>query len=92
MYYVTFYEVVPEQAHLLQEVYPRHRAYLDEFAKEGQVAMIGTFGNPLAEGSMAVFRSRAGADAFIAGDPFVLEGLALPLPVREWNPIEFPAL
>ncbi len=91
VYYVTFYEVVTEKAHLLREVYPRHRAYLDEFAKEGQVVMIGTFGN-LAEGSMAVFRSRAGADAFVASDPFVLEGLALPLPVREWNPIEFPAL
>jgi hypothetical protein len=29
----------------LREVYPRHRAYLDEFAKDGQVWMIGT--NPL---------------------------------------------
>ena len=89
VYYVTFYEVVPERAHLVQEVYPRHRAYLDEFAKAGQVAMIGTFGNPLEEGSMAVFRSRGGAESFMAGDPFVLEGLARPLPIREWNPIEF---
>jgi uncharacterized protein YciI len=91
MYYVTFYEVVPAQAHLLPEVYPRHRAFLDEFAQDGQLAMIGIFGNPLEEGSMAVFRSREAAESFVTQDPFVVEGLARLLPIREWNPIEFPA-
>jgi uncharacterized protein len=44
-----------------------------------------------ASGSMAVFRSREAAEAFPAGDPFVLEGLAVPSEVREWDALELPA-
>jgi uncharacterized protein YciI len=75
----------------LREVYPRHRAYLDEFAKGGQVWMIGTFGNPASEGSMAIFRSKDAAEQFMEKDPFILEGLVYRTELREWNPLEFPA-
>jgi hypothetical protein len=74
----------------LREVYPRHRAYLDEFAKGGQVWMIGTFGNPATEGSMAIFRSKDAAEQFLENDPFILEGLVFRAELREWNPLEFP--
>ena len=94
MYYVTFYHpdpnADPAQFEKLQQTYPRHRAYLDEFAKAGQVWMIGTFGNPATEGSMAIFRSREAADEFMANDPFQLEGLVYRSELREWNPLEFP--
>jgi len=93
VYYVTFYHADPQadasQFAKLQETYPRHRAYLDEFAKGGEVWMIGTFGNPAAEGSMAIFRSREAAETFMAGDPFVVEGLVYRAELREWNPLEF---
>jgi uncharacterized protein YciI len=94
VYYVTFYHpdpnADPSQFEKLQQTYPRHRAYLDEFAKTGQVWMIGTFGNPATEGSMAIFRSREAADEFMANDPFQLEGLVYRSELREWNPLEFP--
>jgi uncharacterized protein len=95
VYYVTFYHpdpaVDPATMSRLVEVYPRHRAYLDEFAKGGQVWMIGTFSDPATEGSMAIFRTREAAEEFFASDPFNLEGLVHRFELREWNPLEFPA-
>ncbi len=41
--------------------------------------MLGTFANPEEEGSMAIFTTREAAQEFVAGDPFVLNGV-----VREW--------
>ncbi len=37
--------------------------------------MIGTFADPITDGSMAIFRSREAAEAFRDRDPFVLEEL-----------------
>ena len=95
MYFVTFYHpdpvVDPSNMDRLREVYPRHRAYLDEFAKDGQVWMIGTFADPATQGSMAIFRSRDAAEQFMESDPFRLEGLVYRSAIREWNPLEFPA-
>jgi uncharacterized protein YciI len=73
----------------LMEVYPRHRAYLDEFAKGGQIQSIGAFLNPGDVGSMAVFRSREAAESFMAKDPFVVEGLVGRHELREWEPLEY---
>jgi uncharacterized protein len=96
VYYVTFYHSAPDpdpaRFAKIIETYPRHRAYLDEFAKGGQVWMIGTFGEPQTQGSMAIFRSREAAVTFMAGDPFLLEGLVYRSELREWDPLEFPAL
>lgn len=93
MYYVTFYHSDPNAApgtmDRLREVYPRHRAYLDEFAKGGQVWMIGTFADPATQGSMAIFRSKDAAERFFENDPFNLEGLVHRFELREWTPLEF---
>jgi uncharacterized protein YciI len=95
VYYVTFYRTNPTGdptiGDRLMETYPRHRAFVDEFAKNGQIWMIGTFDEPVLNGSMGVFRSREAAEDFMAGDPFVTEGLVHGTEVREWNPLEFPA-
>ena len=91
MYAVSFYTVAAGQSDRIQEVYPRHRAYLDEFARTGQIAMIGTFADPLADGSMAIFRSHDAAETFRAADPFVLEGVVGDSRILDWDPLEFPA-
>ena len=74
MYAVSFYDADPdagpEHIQRLVETYPRPKAYLDEFAKDGELLMIGTFGDPASQGSMAIFRSREAAERFRAGDPF----------------------
>ena len=90
MLYVTIYlptDTTTRDA--LVATYPRHRAYLDEFAKGGQVVHIGTFADGLEPQSMAVFRSAEAAEEFVANDPFVLEGLVFPEGPREWNSLDF---
>ncbi|WP_020075212.1 YciI family protein [Cryocola sp. 340MFSha3.1] len=93
MFAVTFYDAdpdaSPEHFQRLVETYPRHRAYLDEFAAGGEVLMIGTFGDPATQGSMAIFRSREAAERFLEGDPFVTEGLVYRVRIQDWDPLVF---
>lgn len=87
MEYVVFYET--RNAALIPVVYPRHHAYVEEFAKEGGLLCIGTFDDPAANGSMAVFSARDRAEKFIAGDPFVTEDVVRPSRITEWNVLTF---
>jgi uncharacterized protein YciI len=64
-----------------------HRARLQEFHDRGEILMVGTFGDPQTQGSMSVFPTRAAAEAFVAGDPFVLEGVVRSWEIRDWNEI-----
>jgi hypothetical protein len=67
-----------------------HKARLDEFHARGQLLMVGTFGDPQTEGSMAVFATREGAEEFVAGDPFVREGVVARWELREWDEVLVP--
>ena len=49
--------------------------------------MVGTFGDPQTQGSMAVFPTREAAEAFVAEDPFVVHGVVRRYEIREWNEI-----
>ena len=91
MEYVAFYAIRPGVDHdRLMEAYPRHQAYFQQFkAKGGGLSALGPFSStdPTAV-SMGIFLSREDAEAFIAADPFVLEGLADPR-IVEWNVVRF---
>jgi uncharacterized protein YciI len=65
--------------------FPAHKARLDEFHARGDLLLVGTFGDPQREGSMAIFRTRESAEAFVAGDPFVLGGVVASYEIRDWN-------
>ncbi|HKN96737.1 MAG TPA: YciI family protein, partial [Pseudonocardiaceae bacterium] len=67
--------------------YPAHRARVDDFHRRGDILMIGTFADPQSQGSMAIFASREAAEAFVSGDPFVLNGVVKSYEMREWNDI-----
>lgn len=68
----------------IMAVYPRHKAFLDDFLARGEVVGVGPFTDG-GGGNLALFRTRAAADAFAAGDPFVLEGLVKEYAIREWG-------
>jgi uncharacterized protein YciI len=85
--YVTFYEPAPDAMPLLQQQFPAHRARIDEFHARGELLLVGTFGDPVNEGAMAVFRTREGAEEFVAGDPFVTSGAIGTWYLREWNEV-----
>lgn len=65
-------------------VYPRHKAIVDAFVAKGDVIGIGPFADR-DRGNMAIFRSRAAAEAFVKQDPFILEGLVKSFVLRDWN-------
>lgn len=67
----------------IMAVYPRHKAFLDEFLQRGEVVGVGPF-TDAAGGNMALFRSRAAAEAFAKADPFVLEGLVKEYQIKDW--------
>ena len=83
--FVLLYESADDVATKAPPVFPAHKARLDEFHARGQLLMVGTFGDPQAEGSMAIFASRQGAEEFVAGDPFVLTGVVKSWQIRRWN-------
>jgi uncharacterized protein len=51
----------------------------------GLLLMVGTFGDPQREGSMAVFTTRSAAEDFATGDPFVVNGVVSAWRIRQWN-------
>jgi uncharacterized protein YciI len=82
---VVLYHSAPDVLEKAPIHFPAHRARLDEFAASGKLLMVGTFGDPVKQGSMAIFDSREGAEAFVAADPFVLEGVVASYEIRDWN-------
>ena len=68
----------------IMAIYPRHKAYLDQFLNRGELVGVGPFTDP-GGGNMALFRSRTAAEAFAKSDPFVLEGAVKEYKVKDWG-------
>jgi uncharacterized protein YciI len=83
--HVVLYTSAPDVLTRAPAHFPAHKERLDAFHARGDLLMVGTFGDPQAQGSMAVFASRAAAEEFVAGDPFVQEGVVAAWELREWN-------
>ncbi|GII54734.1 hypothetical protein Pth03_31230 [Planotetraspora thailandica] len=87
MKYVMFYDSADDVTAKAPAHFAAHRARLDDFHARGALLMVGTFGDPQNEGSMAVFTTREAAEEFATHDPFVLNGVVRRWHVREWNEI-----
>jgi uncharacterized protein YciI len=85
--YVLFYDSADDVASRAPAHFPAHKARLDAFHDRGDLLLVGTFGNPQDEGSMAVFKSREAAEEFVKDDPFVLNGVVRDWHIREWHEI-----
>ena len=90
MKHVLFYEPADDVASKAPAHFPAHKARLDEFHAQGTLLMVGTFGDPQADGSMAIFTTRESAEAFVAGDPFVQHGVVRAWRLLEWNEVLVP--
>ena len=84
---VIFYEASTTPIEKIMEVFPRHKALLDQFHARGELLAVGAFANPQLDGSMGIFKTRELAEAFLKQDPFVLEGLVGKVTLKEWNEI-----
>ncbi|MGD0239085.1 MAG: YciI family protein [Streptosporangiaceae bacterium] len=87
---VVLYESADGVAARAPEHFPAHRAWWQGFVDRGELLMIGTFANAQEDGAMSVFTTRAAAEEFVRGDPFVLHGVVRNWTVRDWNEILVP--
>ena len=85
MKYVVLYESADGLETNAPPHFPAHWARCQDFHARGLLLMVGTFGDPQTQGSMAVFSTREGAEEFVAGDPFVINGVVRRWELREWN-------
>jgi uncharacterized protein YciI len=83
---VIFYEPGSATMDAIMAVYPRHKALVDVYAARRELLAVGTFAGGR-DGSMGVFRTRAAAEAFVAEDPFVREGLVGKHVIKDWDEI-----
>lgn len=86
--FLMTYETTAESAAQIGAHLAGHIARLDEFQARGTLLMAG----PVLDGSgraVGVFTSRAAAEDFIRGDPFVVHGVAVRWSVAEWNEVMF---
>lgn len=83
--YVVFYEAAEDMLTRAQAAYADHVAHIRGFREQGSLLGIGTFANPMTEGSMAIFNSREAAESFASGDPMVVQGVVKRWVLREWD-------
>jgi uncharacterized protein YciI len=66
----------------IMSIYPRHKELVDTFIARGDVIGIGPFSDL---GNMAIFRTREAAEEFVSQDPFILEGMAKSVVIKDWD-------
>lgn len=84
-YAVVLYESADDLASKAPEHFPAHVAHWERYKADGTLVMIGAFGDPQNQGSMAIFTSREAAEDFARTDPFVLNGVVARWEVRDWT-------
>lgn len=84
MKFVVFYELAADGMSKVMANYEAHSARLQEFHARGVLLLAGPLGNP-PEGALSIFTTRAAAEEFIEGDPFVTNGVVGTWRVVEWQ-------
>jgi uncharacterized protein YciI len=84
--FLMTYECTPEGLAKAREHLPAHRDRLDQFNVRGQLLLAGPLSD-MSGRALGVFSSRAAAEEFIAGDPFVVHGVVATWTVVEWNEV-----
>ncbi len=84
MKFVLFYELAAGGLSNVMEHYAAHSTRLNDFHARGVLLMAGPLGNP-PEGALAIFTTREAAEEFVAGDPFVTNGVVGNRRIVEWQ-------
>jgi uncharacterized protein YciI len=61
-----------------------HRGLQDEAHKGGGLIQTGPYVDP-SQGSMAIFKDRAAAEAFVKADPYVANGVVSRWEMHDWK-------
>ena len=82
--FAMIYECTPEGLAKARDYIVAHRARLDAFHERGVLLMAG----PLMDGrALGIFTSKDAADEFIAGDPFVTNGVVAKSTIVAWTEV-----
>lgn len=81
---LMLYEISPDGLAKVPALYEAHSRRMHEFHQRGTLLLAGPYGMPPL-GAAAVFTSEEAAREFIAGDPFVLEGVVARHAVHPWD-------
>ncbi len=92
MYRILFYDYVED---ILERRAPFRDAHLGAIGKlreEGALVMAGVFADPV-DGAAIVFNTpeRSTIEAFVAQDPYVVNGLVTSWRIRDWNVVAGPS-
>jgi uncharacterized protein len=86
---LMFYEIAADGLARVEANQAAHAARLEAFHARGELLMAGPYGEPPV-GALGVFANRAAAEAFAAGDPFVLDGVVGRVTFHAWNEVLAP--
>ncbi|MCC6382087.1 MAG: hypothetical protein IT304_06225 [Dehalococcoidia bacterium] len=85
MWWLLFYDYVPEVLERRGPLRPAHLALLQDLRARGVVRLAGAFAEPV-DGAVFVFKgTREDVEAFVRADPYVAAGLVRDWSVRSWN-------
>jgi uncharacterized protein YciI len=87
MKYLMSYRAVEDFGPLAQANLAGHRARLQEFHERGVLLLAGPLAEPGNGDAIGVFTSREAAEEFVAGDPFVVNGVVAEWSIRSWNEV-----
>jgi len=82
--FVLFYDYVDNMLERRGPYRPAHLELVNEFHAAGKLTMAGALLDPV-DSAMLVFRDRESAEAFVARDPYVANGLVPKHRIREWS-------
>jgi uncharacterized protein YciI len=88
MHYLMFYDVADDYAEKRMPFRAAHIAYARKAVARGDLVLGGALASP-ADGAVLMFRGStpAVAEAFAAGDPYVVNGVVKQWRVREWTTV-----
>lgn len=86
MHYLLFYDVVPNYAERRVPFRAAHLAHAWAAADRGELLLGGALADPI-DGAVLLFKcdSPAVVEAFVAADPYVINGLVTRWRVRAWT-------
>ena len=87
MKYLMTYFPAPDFLTLARQHGPAHRARLQEFSARGELLMAGPLDDPPSGEAIGIFLTQEAAEAFIAGDPFVLNSVVARWTIRPWHEV-----
>lgn len=90
MKYVVSYEATADFMTKVPLHIEAHRGLWRRYHDNGTLLMIGPFTDAPAGGAMGIFTTREAAEAFVAEDPFIRNGIVARHTIREWNEVLAP--